>query len=123
MNVRFADGKVGRTITTFDTQMPYRFNLGVYGTEGAVRNDEVFAPKLFPGQNHFMKIPCVLPDSGDVSHHPFRGEVSHFLDSILADRRAFPDLEDAAMTMAVCLAADLSAESGRPVNVSDLGIT
>lgn len=123
VNVRFADGKLGRTTTTFDAQMPYRFNIGVYGTEGTVRNDEVFAPKLFPGQNNFMKIPCILPDSGDVAHHPFRGEVSHFLDSIIEDKRPFPDLEDAAMTLAVCFAADRSAESGRPVRVSDLGIT
>ncbi len=123
VNVRFADGKLGRTTTTFDAQMPYRFNLGVYGTEGAVRNDEVFAPKLFPGQDNFMKIPCILPDSGDVAHHPFHGEVSHFLDSIIEDKRPFPDLEDAAMTLAVCFAADRSAESGRPVRVSDLGIT
>ncbi|UCD50425.1 MAG: Gfo/Idh/MocA family oxidoreductase [Phycisphaerales bacterium] len=121
VNVKFADGKVGRTTTTFDAQMPYRFNIGVYGTEGSVRNDEVFVPKLFPGQNSFMKIPCVLPDSGDVTHHPFQGEVSHFLDCILEGKRPFPDLEDAAMTLAVCFAADRSAESGRPVKISELG--
>jgi len=122
VNVKFTDGKIGRTTTTFDAQMPYRFNIGVYGTEGSVRNDEVYLPKLFPGQNNFMKIPCVLPDSGDVAHHPFRGEVSHFLDCIIDDKRPFPDLEDAAMTQAVCFAADLSAESGRPVKISELGI-
>ena len=32
---------------------------------------EVFAPKLFPGQSNFLKVPCILPDSADVSHHPF----------------------------------------------------
>jgi len=122
VNVKFEDGKVGRTTTTFDAQMPYRFNLGVYGTEGSIRNDQLYAPKLFPGQNDFMKIPCVLPDSGDVAHHPFRGEVSHFLDCIVDDRRPFPDLEDAAMTHAVCFAADLSAESGRPVRIRELGL-
>jgi len=122
VNVKFKDGKVGRTTTSFDVQMPYRFNIGVYGTEGAVRNDEVFVPKLFPGQNNFMKIPCILPDSGDVAHHPFQGEVTHFLDCIIDDKRPFPDLEDAAQTHAVCLAADLSAESGRPVKVRDVGI-
>jgi predicted dehydrogenase len=100
--------------------MPYRFNIGIYGTEGSLRNDEVFAPKMFPGQNDFMKIPCVLPDSGDVAHHPFQGEASHFLDCILEDKCPFPDLEDAAETMAVCVAADLSAEEGRPVAISEV---
>lgn len=121
VNVHFADGKVGRTTTTFDARMPYVFNIGVYGTEGSIRNDQLFAPKLFPGQNGFLKVPCILPDSGDVTHHPFTDEVSHFLDCIEKDRRPFPDLEDAAQTHAICFAADLSAESGRPVRIEELG--
>ncbi len=121
VNVKFQDDKIGRTTTTFDARMPYRFNIGVYGTEGSLRNDELFAPKLFPGQNNFTKIPCILPDSADVAHHPFTAEAAHFLDCILGDRRPFPDLEDAAKTQALCFAADLSAESGRPVKISELG--
>jgi predicted dehydrogenase len=120
VNVKFKDGKIGRSTTTFDAQMPYRFNIGIYGTEGTLRNNELFAPKLFPGQNNFMKIPCILPDSADVAHHPFEGEVSHFLDCIIDDKRPFPDLDDAAYTQAVCFAADLSAQSGKPVTLSDL---
>jgi len=100
--------------------MPYRFNIGVYGTEGAIRNNELFAPKFFPGQNDFLKVPCILPDSGDVAHHPFQGEASHFLDCIIDDKRPFPDLEDAAKTQAVCFAADLSAQSGKPVKLSEI---
>jgi predicted dehydrogenase len=121
VNVKFQDGKIGRTATSFDARMPYRFNIGVYGTEGSVRNDEVFAPKLFPGQNNFLKVPCILPDTADVAHHPFTNEVAHFLDCILDNKRPFPDLEDAAKTQAICFAADLSAESGRPVRISELG--
>jgi len=119
VNVKFKDGKIGRTTTTFDAKMPYRFNIGIYGTEGTLRNNEIFAPKVFAGQSDFAEIPCALPDSGDVTHHPFAGEVSHFLDCIINDERPFPDLEDAAQTHAVCFAADLSAESGRPVAISE----
>ena len=120
VNVEFENGKIGRSTTTFDAQMPYRFNIGVYGAEGTIRNNEIFAPKLFPGQTDFMKIPCILPDSADVAHHPFEGEVSHLLDCIIEDKRPYPDLEDAAQTHAVCFAADLSAESGRPVTIREL---
>ncbi len=119
INVKFEDGKIGRSTTTFDATMPYRFNIGIYGTEGTLRNDELYAPKLFPGQNDFLKIPCILPDSGDVAHHPFQGEVTHFLDCILNDERPYPDLDDAARTQAVCFAADRSAESGKPVPLSE----
>jgi len=119
INVKFKDEKIGRSTTTFDAKMPYRFNIGIYGSEGTLRNNDLFAPKLFPGQNNFTKIPCILPDSGDVTHHPFQGEVSHFLDCIINDEQPFPDIEDAALTHAVCFAADLSAESGRPVSISE----
>ena len=118
-NIKFKDGKIGRSTTTFDAQMPYRFNIGIYGTKGSLRNNELFAPKLFPGQNNFVKIPCILPDSADVTHHPFEGEVSHFLDCIIEDKKPYPDLEDAAQTHALCFAADLSAQSGKPVIVSE----
>jgi predicted dehydrogenase len=121
VNVKFKNGKIGRSATTFDARMPYRFNIGIYGTEGTLRNNELFAPQLFPGQNDFLKIPCILPDSGDVAHHPFAGEVSHFLDCIISDKRPFPDIEDAARTQALCFAADLSAESGRPVSMNEFG--
>ncbi len=117
--LKFANGITGRAISCFDAKMPYRFNIGVYGTEGTLRNDQIFAPKFFPGQTDFMKIPTVLPDSGDVAHHPFQGEVSHFLDCILGDSRPFPDLADATKTMAVCLAADRSAHEGRPVPLDE----
>jgi predicted dehydrogenase len=120
VNVKFEDGKIGRSTTTFDAQMPYRFNIAVYGTEGTLRNDQIYAPKLFPGQNDFMKIPCILPDSGDVAHHPFQGEVSHFLDCIIEDKRPFPDLDDAAKTQAICFAADISAQSGESVPISTI---
>lgn len=113
--MKFENGLTGRAVSCFDAKAPYRFNIGVYGTEGVLRNDQIFAPKVFPGQTDFMKIPTVLPDSGDVAHHPFQGEVSHFLDCILEDRRPFPDLADARKTMAVCMAVDRSARENRPV--------
>jgi predicted dehydrogenase len=45
--------------------------------------------------------------------------VSHFLDCIINDKRPFPDLDDAAITQAVCFAADRSAETGQPVPISE----
>jgi len=118
--VQFENGRIGRTTSCFDAKMPYVFHIGVYGTEGSVRNDQLYAPRLLPGQNAFMTIPTVLPDSGDVAHHPFRGEVQHLLDAIEHDTRPMPDLEDAARTMEVCFAADRSAIERRPVKISEL---
>ncbi len=118
--VQFENGKIGRTTSCFDAQMPYVFHVGVYGTEGSVRNDKLYAPKLIPGQNDFMTVPAILPDSGDVAHHPFHGEVTHLLDCIEADKRPMPDLDDAVKTMKICFAADRAAEEGRPVRIDEV---
>lgn len=119
--VRFESGAIGRSTSCFDAKMPYVFHIGVYGTEGSVRNNQVYAPKLFPGQNGFMTMPCVLPDSGDVAHHPFQGECAHLLDCIESGARPFPDIDNAAKTMEICIAADRSAAGGHPVKIADLG--
>ncbi|MBL7152637.1 MAG: Gfo/Idh/MocA family oxidoreductase [Phycisphaerae bacterium] len=120
VNVKFENGRLGRTATVLDAQMPYQFNISIFGTDATLRNDKLYAPKLFPGQDDFLKIPCILPDSKDVTHHPFQGEASHFLDCILKDKQPFPDLEDAAKTHFLCFAADLSAQQGRPVKIKEL---
>ena len=117
VNVKFEDGKVGRTATILDAQMPYEFNIRIFGTEATLHNNRLFAPRLFAGQDDFVEIPCVLPDSRDVSHHPFSGEACHFLDCIVEDKQPFPDVEDAARTHLLCLAAEASARQGKPVTI------
>jgi len=112
---RFDDGLTGRVVSSFDLEMPYRFHIGIHGTEGCLRDNQIFAPRLFPGQRDFAAIPCILPDSADVTHHPFQCEVSHFLDCLEKGERPFPDLDDAAKTMALCFAADRAAEVRQPV--------
>ena len=59
-----------------------------------------------------------LPDSADVTHHPFQGEIDEFVEAILADRETHLNVFDAQKTMAICLAADESArQGGRPVGL------
>ncbi len=120
VNIRFTDGKIGRSTTSFDCRMPYRFSIGIYGTKATLRNNKLFAPEQFHGQKDFMEIPCDLPDSGDVTHHPFQGEAAHLLDCIVEDRTPFPDCEDALQTHLICFAADLSAHEQRPVRLGEL---
>ena len=69
------------------------------------------------GQTGFATIPTIMPDSSDVSHHPFDGEVAEFIDALNTGRRPMPDIEDAAETMEICFAAEMSAKEGRPVKL------
>jgi predicted dehydrogenase len=96
--------------------MPYVFRIQLLGDRGAIRNNEVYTNR-WPGQNNWAAIPTVLPDSGDVSHHPFPQEVSHFVDCILEDRESHANLDDAALTHEICYASEISAHEHRPVSL------
>ncbi len=114
--LKFDDGSIGKVGSCLECNMPYVFNAEVFGTKGSFRNNQL-AGDMLKGQTGFATVPTILPDSGDVSHHPFDGEIDHFIDCLNRNRRPLPDLEDAAETTEVCLAAAISAERGRPVRL------
>ena len=101
---------------TVDAYIPYVFNLEVLGERGSLRGNRLFAER-FPGQTGWAEIPTILPDSGDVTHHPFQDEIDHFVACILDGREASPNLDDAVKTTEVCLAADLAAAERRTVTL------
>jgi predicted dehydrogenase len=114
--LKFADGSVGKVSVCLECVMPYVFNVEVFGTKGSFRNNQ-FASDQFKGQTGFATIPTITPDSSDVNHHPFAGEVDHFIRCLHEDRRPLPDIEDAAETIEICLAAEMSAQQNRPIKL------
>jgi len=113
--IRFEDGSIGKVASSLDCKTPYIFNIELFGEKGTIRNNNVFAPHKFPGQTGYITIPTILPDSGDVRHHPFEGEVNYFVNCILDNKKPFPDLEDAAITHRIIFKADQSAKTGGQV--------
>ncbi|MCS7181299.1 MAG: Gfo/Idh/MocA family oxidoreductase, partial [bacterium] len=116
--IKFEDGTIGKVASSLDCKTPYIFNIELFGEKGTIRNNNIYAPHKFPGQIGYITIPTILPDSGDVKHHPFEGEVNHFVDCILNDKKPFPDLFDAAVTHKVIFNADLSAKEGKPIRLN-----
>lgn len=114
--IKFDNGSIGKVASSLDCKTPYIFNVELFGSKGTIRNNQIFSHK-FPGQTNYATIPTILPDSGDVRHHPFEGEVNHFVDCILNDKKPFPDLKDAAITHRVIFASDLSAKVGKPIRI------
>ncbi len=113
--VKFASGAIGKLSSSVDCILPYQFNIDLMGDQGSIRDNRVYSKVLFPEQSGWAEIPAVLPDSGDVSHHPFRGEISHFLDCIESGEDSYVDVADAINTHEVCLAMDRSAAEGGAV--------
>ena len=117
--LKFRSGIIGKTSALFDLQMPYALNVDVAGTEGTLRENRLWSKKLLPGQTDWATLPTVMPDSGDVTSHPFDAEINELVDCIRADRESATNIADAYHSHEVVLAIDESlAQGGRPVRLS-----
>jgi UDP-N-acetyl-2-amino-2-deoxyglucuronate dehydrogenase len=114
--VKFEDGTLGKVASSVECRQPYIFNIQLVGDQGTIRNNQVFSTR-WTGQKGWATFPTILPDSGDVSHHPFADEVNHFVDCIQNNRESHCNLEDAAQTHEICFASEISAREKRPVTL------
>jgi len=114
--VKFDNGALGKVSVNADCIMPYRFPIRIFGSGGTVFDNRIWSHK-FPGQSNWIELPTVLPDSSDVSHHPFQAEIDHFLDCVRNDRQSHCNLEDAAKTHEVVFAALESYRTHQPVRL------
>ncbi|NUP99759.1 MAG: Gfo/Idh/MocA family oxidoreductase [Armatimonadetes bacterium] len=115
--VKFAGGAVGKVSVSFEAWLPYQFNIDLLGTAGAIRDNRVFSRELLPGATDFATVPTTLPNSGEVTHHPFQGEIDHFIDCIRTGVESHVNLEDAVKTHEVCLAIDRAVAEGGPIRL------
>ena len=111
--IRFDNGALGKVSVNADCVMPYRFPLRVFGDRGTVFDNRVWSHQ-FPGQTDWVTIPAIQPESSDVSHHPFQGQIDHFVDCLRTGRPSHCDLADAALTHEVVFAAQRCYATGRP---------
>ncbi|HLJ54253.1 MAG TPA: Gfo/Idh/MocA family oxidoreductase [Chthonomonadaceae bacterium] len=118
--LKFRGGAVGKTSTSLDVKSPYAFNIDLLGERGSIRDNRIFAREFFGGQTDWIEVPTIRPDSGDVTHHPFDGELSHFIDTVRSGEESPLNLSDAAKTHAVCFALDRSAAERRPVRMEEI---
>ncbi len=115
--LKFENGAIGKVSSSLECQTPYIFNIQLMGDQGTLRNNKLFSKSKLPGQTDYAEIPTILPDSGDVTHHPFKGQINHFVECILENKESHCNLADAAKSMDVCFAIDESIATGRPVKL------
>lgn len=116
MICKFKNGAIGKVLSSIDCKMPYVFHISLLGSKGTIRNNQVFSHK-YPGQTGWVEIPTILPDSGDVTHHPFEGEVDHLVDCIQNNRQTITNIDWTYNVHEVVLAADLSAVERCPIQL------
>ena len=139
-NLEMEGQAVGHVTSSTDFMLPYTFGVELMGDKATLRDtliawkdqpvdlDELRAANPFPDVKLFegrygsespaIRIECGMPDSVDVSHHPFQGEIDELVEAVRAGRETHLSVFDAQKTMEVCLAADLSAErGGKPIRL------
>lgn len=110
--LKFASGAIGKTSVLLDSEMPYSFNIDLVGDAGTLRDNRVWAKKLFPGQTQWSTMKTINPDSADVHHHPFDAQIDHFVDCIRTGCESHCNVADAYRTHELCLAIDRSLDAG-----------
>ncbi len=115
--LKFANGAVGKTSCSFAIESPYDMNFILHGSKGSVRNEKFFIKDLFPGQTGWQNFETVMPDSGAVSHHPFKYLVDDFLEALDKGAQPMLNIDEMFKTHELCMAIDLSIETGTPVKL------
>jgi predicted dehydrogenase len=140
-NLKLEGGAVGHVTSSTDFMLPYTFGVELMGDKATVRDtlvawskeapvdlEELRRANPFPevklvearygSESPAIRIECIMPDSADVSHHPFQGEIDELVEAVRKGKETHLSVFDAQKTMEVCLAADRSAEKGgQPVRL------
>ena len=117
--LKFKNGvTVGKCASLVDVMQPYVYNMNFVGSHGSIKND-LFYTKKIPGLRNWAKLDVQLVDSGDVAHHPYKEQFSDFAECLEAGTETSTNIGNAFETHRVVFAADKSAETGKPVRLSE----
>ncbi len=133
-NMTLEGSALGHVSSSTDFMLPYTFQVELMGDRATLRQhllQWVEAPvdlAALSAANPFpdvdlraatdaagrpaIQIDCTMPESVDVSNHPFQAEIDEFVACVLEGRETSISIFEAQKTMEVCLAADRSAELG-----------
>lgn len=114
--LKLKNGGIGKVSSSLECKTPYKFNVHLLGEKGAILNNQLYTHKL-PGQTDYATIPTILPDSGDVTHHPFVEEINDFVDSLRRGTSGRCDFFDAYKSMEASFAIDESIATGKSVTL------
>jgi predicted dehydrogenase len=115
---KFADGTTGKLSVSLDgINFPYQFNINLLGTEGLIRDNRVWSKKFYPEARDFTLLDVPTPNSGTVSHHPFKQEIDNLADGIVKGTPIISDVLDACKSIEISLAIEESGRTGKPVKV------
>ena len=119
--MKFKDGKVAKVASVTDCLQPYYFHINLCGSEGSILDNRFYSTKLKTSKERWSTLATSLIDSGDVEHHPYLPQFEAFFTSLRkGETMPLTDFDTAFESHRVVFAADLSAQLGRPVKMSEV---
>jgi predicted dehydrogenase len=119
--LKFKNGSVGKCSAVVDCLQPYYFHTHLVGSEGSLLDNKFHSMKLQTNKHAWSALAMKLLDSGDVSDHPYQTQFEAFFNALDKGKdMALTSFAEAARSHEVIFAADRSAETGRPVKMSEL---
>ena len=109
---------LGKVASVIDCMQPYVFNMNIVGSDGSINNEKFYSKKI-EGLLDWSTLDVMRVDSGDVAHHSYNEQFIHFAECLDTGREAVNNLKAAFETHRVIFAADKSAETGKPVRLSE----
>jgi predicted dehydrogenase len=116
-SIRFANGGIGKVGCTLEGNVKYQFNVRLHGPKGTLVNDRFRTTYLDPGLEGYAHLPTILPDTPEVTHHPFPGEIDDLIDAIRNDGQTRLNIREDTKTYEIAFGAEQSAREGRPVTL------
>lgn len=119
--LKFRNGSIGKCASSIDCLQPYYFHTHLLGSKGSLLDDKFHAADLGTGRAAWNRLAVKLLDSGDVSDHPYQTQFEAFFNALSKGKEMpLTGLNEAAKSHEVIFAADLSAQLGRSVKLSEL---
>src|SRR5207245_1546513 len=117
-NVKLGKGALGHVTSSTDFMLPYTFGVELMGDRATVRDtlitwlkdeplelEELRQANPFPevrlvegrygSESPAIRIETLMPDSADVSHHPFQGEIDELVEAVRRNRETHLSVFDA----------------------------
>lgn len=116
-SIRFANGGIGKVGCTLEGNVKYTFNVRLHGPKGTLVNDRFRSTYLDPGLEGWAHFPTILPDTPEVTHHPFPGEIDDLVDAIRTNGETKLNIREDTKTYEIAFGAEQSAREGKPIKL------
>ena len=121
--LKFSGGRIGKVAAVIDCIQPYYFHTHLVGSEGSLLDNKFHTNKVGGLNKHaWSNLSMKMLDSGDVSDHPYQSQFEAFFAALdRGEEMPLTSLRESMRSHRVVLAADMSAELGREVKMTELG--